>query len=122
MKLKYVSNKSKFIDLDAARPRLMNLETVTKLLELHGIHSPEEVLVKVMANPIIIEDKLPAAPLLKIVEQYQIVAENGRFTVQGVWFRDYNDVLSYLVGRRKIPQADALRALALALDIADMNK
>lgn len=120
MKLKYVSNKSKFIDLAAARPRLMNLETTTKLLELHGIIDIDAYIVQVMQQPITTDDKIPPAPYLKIVEQYQIVARPSYYYVQGIKL-DLSQALERLIGLG-VGCSEALRALALAVDIADINK
>jgi hypothetical protein len=117
-----VSNKSKFIDLDAKRPRLMNLETATKLLELHKISDVEEVLVKVMADPIAAYDKLPPSPYLKIVEQLQIVSCDNSITIQGIKMQDWQQALDYLIGRRNITDTDALRAIALAIDLERMQR
>lgn len=100
----------------------MNLETVVSLLNNCGIMDAHAEIVKIMREPIVLEKAARQPKEHEIIQQYQIVAHNGKFTVQGVWYRDYNDVLDLLIGRRNIPDSLALRTLALAIDLADKSK
>lgn len=121
MNLKYVASKSRFIDLDAARPRLMKLETAAKLLESHGIVDPTAILQRIMRNPLPDYDAKTSNPVLKIIEQYQIVAQNDCIYVQGVAYT-LQQALDFLIQRRNITDTDALRALAFAIDLRDLTK
>ena len=98
----------------------MNLETVTKLLELHGISDIEAYLVEVMQQPITTDDRIPPAPYLKIVEQYQIVARPTHYYVQGIKL-SLLEALERLIGLG-VSRSDSLRSLALAVDLSDINK
>lgn len=120
MNIKYVSNRSQFIDLDAARPRFMNLETAANLLAECGVLRPEVELAKIMAEPIFME-KPPNRPAhYAHIANYNIEYSKNLWTVQGVkcGLQDATDLLL----KRGIGLQDALRSLALAVDLSTKNR
>lgn len=101
----------------------MSLETTAKYLQSFNIDNPHQVLAEVMADPIIINGHLPKSEYMQIIEEYQIVAQPGaKFIVQGVKMHDYQSALDFLIYRRNIDDAIALRTLALAIDLAKISR
>lgn len=118
MDLKYVKNKSKFIDLSSRRPRLMNIQTTVKLLETAGFSDPHKEILYIMEEKsIILDTDRPVPPLYLMLGQYQVEAIDEQFIVQGLKL-NLLEALEILI-RRGLSKSDALRVLALAVDIAN---
>ena len=120
MDIKYVSNKSKFIDLDAARPRFMNMETVYQLLSEAGVHHPEVVIVAIMQTPITLDKptRVPAAAIS--IKKYNVEYKKGLWSIQGVQcgLQEATEMLT----KRGLSLEQALRTLAFAIDMYHSNK
>ena len=115
MNLKFVSNKMKFIDLDARRPRLMNLETAIELLAQLGNLHPHEEIKRIMENPIQLEKPRSKPKHYELLDKYSVMADKDYFYVEGVR-QHLLDAAQHLL-RRGLMYADALRVLALAVDL-----
>lgn len=99
----------------------MKLETAAKLLQSLGIEDPTQILQRLMKSPIASYTTKHDNPLCKILQQYQIVAEDGLLYVQGVSYTR-QQALDFLIERRGISDVDALRVIALALDLERLSK
>jgi len=94
----------------------MNLDTTVKLLEATGANDPHKEILCIMKENSIVLQQTHKPPIhYQILEQYQLVAFDEHFIVQGLKL-NLLDTLDLLI-RRGVGKADALRSLALALDL-----
>lgn len=120
MQLRYVASRSKFIDLDADRPRLMRLDTAIKKLQACGIVDVSTTISKIMAEPIELPDRPKKPQLSDIINKFQIIYRDKHFYILGLKL-DLYQALQYLIDK-KVPESVALRACALALDLHNKSK
>ena len=118
MNLKYVSSKSKFVDVDAERPRLLNMETAYNILKQHGVHNPEIALATIMLAPI---PEAPKEPEYRqYLRLYDVQYKKSLWYVQGVAY-DLAEAADRLV-QQGMNLSSALRALAFAVDLFERNR
>lgn len=120
MRIKYVASKSKFIDLDARRPRLMKLETVVSMLQACGTTDVSGTIRAIMEQPIELDQPRKRSKQYDILKQFQVVNQGEHYYVLGLKF-DLYQASQYLI-QKGVSRADSLRVLALSIDIAPENK
>lgn len=115
-----MANKTKFIDLDATRPRLLNLDTAITMLNNCGIRDAHAEIAKIMAEPITLEQAQKSPKDIDFLNEFLVIYTGSEYSVQGVKC-SLLQALETLM-QRGLKQQQALRILALAVDIYEIKR